>query len=142
MTDKILLSIKNLTIKIGAQIILSNISLDIKKNQVLGLVGESGSGKSFTALSILDLINIKNLNFDGEIIFNGIKLNNLSFREFQKIRGKEISIIFQEPMSSLNPSMKCGDQISEIILNHEKINKKKRQKKIFGAYSEGSIKTL
>lgn len=129
MTDKILLSIKNLTIKIGAQIILSNISLDIKKNQVLGLVGESGSGKSFTALSILDLINIKNLNFEGEIIFNGIKLNNLSFREFQKIRGKEISIIFQEPMSSLNPSMKCGDQISEIILNHEKINKKNAKKK-------------
>ena len=129
MTDKILLSIKNLTIKIGAQIILSNISLDIKKNQVLGLVGESGSGKSFTALSILDLINIKNLNIEGEIIFNGTKLNNLSFREFQKIRGKEISIIFQEPMSSLNPSMKCGDQISEIILNHEKINKKNAKKK-------------
>lgn len=129
MTGKTLLSIKNLTIKIGGQIILSNISLDIKKNQVLGLVGESGSGKSFTALSILDLINIKNLNIEGEIIFNGTKLNNLSFREFQKIRGKEISIIFQEPMSSLNPSMKCGDQISEIILNHEKINKKNAKKK-------------
>ena len=129
MTGKTLLSIKNLTIKIGGQIILSNISLDIKKNQVLGLVGESGSGKSFTALSILDLINIKNLNVEGEIIFNGTKLNNLSFREFQKIRGKEISIIFQEPMSSLNPSMKCGDQISEIILNHEKINKKNAKKK-------------
>ena len=129
MTGKTLLSIKNLTIKIGAQIILSNISLDIKKNQVLGLVGESGSGKSFTALSILDLINIKNLNVEGEIIFNGTNLNNLSFREFQKIRGKEISIIFQEPMSSLNPSMKCGDQISEIILNHEKINKKNAKKK-------------
>ena len=129
MTGKTLLSIKNLTIKIGGQIILSNISLDIKKNQVLGLVGESGSGKSFTALSILNLINIKNLNVEGEIIFNGTKLNNLSFREFQKIRGKEISIIFQEPMSSLNPSMKCGDQISEIILNHEKINKKNAKKK-------------
>ena len=129
MTGKTLLSIKNLTIKIGGQIILSNISLDIKKNQVLGLVGESGSGKSFTALSILNLINIKNLNVEGEIIFNGTNLNNLSFREFQKIRGKEISIIFQEPMSSLNPSMKCGDQISEIILNHEKINKKNAKKK-------------
>ena len=129
MTGKTLLSIKNLTIKIGVQIILSNISLDIKKNQVLGLVGESGSGKSFTALSILNLINIKNLNVEGEIIFNGTNLNNLSFREFQKIRGKEISIIFQEPMSSLNPSMKCGDQISEIILNHEKINKKNAKKK-------------
>lgn len=129
MNDSTLLSIKNLTINIGDQIILSNVSFDLKKNEVLGLVGESGSGKSFTALSILDLINIKNLKTDGQIIFNGKELNKLSSKEYQKIRGKEISIIFQEPMSSLNPSMKCGDQISEIIINHEKINKKIAKKK-------------
>jgi peptide/nickel transport system ATP-binding protein len=129
MNDSTLLSIKNLTINVGDQIILSNVSFDLKKNEVLGLVGESGSGKSFTALSILDLINIKNLKTDGQIIFNGKELNKLSSKEYQKIRGKEISIIFQEPMSSLNPSMKCGDQISEIIINHEKINKKIAKKK-------------
>ena len=129
MNDSTLLSIKNLTINVGDQIILSNVSFDLKKNEVLGLVGESGSGKSFTALSILDLINIKNLKTDGQIIFNGKELNELSSKEYQKIRGKEISIIFQEPMSSLNPSMKCGDQISEIIINHEKINKKIAKKK-------------
>ena len=129
MNDSTLLSIKNLTINVGDQIILSNVSFDLKKNEVLGLVGESGSGKSFTALSILDLINIKNLKTDGQIIFNGKELNELSSNEYQKIRGKEISIIFQEPMSSLNPSMKCGDQISEIIINHEKINKKIAKKK-------------
>ena len=129
MNDSTLLSIKNLTINVGDQIILSNLSFDLKKNEVLGLVGESGSGKSFTALSILDLINIKNLKTDGQIIFNGEELNKLSSKEYQKIRGKEISIIFQEPMSSLNPSMKCGDQISEIIINHEKINKKIAKKK-------------
>ena len=129
MNDSTLLSIKNLTINVGDQIILSNVSFDLKKNEVLGLVGESGSGKSFTALSILDLINIKNLKTDGQIIFNGEELNKLSSKEYQKIRGKEISIIFQEPMSSLNPSMKCGDQISEIIINHEKINKKIAKKK-------------
>ena len=129
MNDSTLLSIKNLTINVGDQIILSNVSFDLKKNEVLGLVGESGSGKSFTALSILDLINIKNLKTDGQIIFNGKELNKLSNKEYQKIRGKEISIIFQEPMSSLNPSMKCGDQISEIIINHEKINKKIAKKK-------------
>ncbi|MDG1343382.1 MAG: ABC transporter ATP-binding protein [Flavobacteriaceae bacterium] len=124
MNDSKLLSIKNLTINIGDQIILSNVSFDLKKNEVLGLVGESGSGKSFTALSVLDLINIKNLKTEGQIIFDGKELSKLSNKEYQKIRGKEISIIFQEPMSSLNPSMKCGDQISEIIINHEKINKK------------------
>ena len=124
MNDSKLLSIKNLTIHIGDQIILSNVSFDLKKNEVLGLVGESGSGKSFTALSVLDLINIKNLKTEGQIIFDGKELSKLSNKEYQKIRGKEISIIFQEPMSSLNPSMKCGDQISEIIINHEKINKK------------------
>lgn len=129
MTTQNLLSIKNLSIKIDDQVILSNISLDIKKNEVLGLVGESGSGKSFTALSILKLINIKNLKVEGEIIFNGTILNNLSEKNYQKLRGKEISIIFQEPMSSLNPSMKCGDQISEIIINHEKINKNLAKKK-------------
>ena len=124
MSNNKLLSIKNLTINIGDQIILSNVSFDLKKNEVLGLVGESGSGKSFTALSVLDLINIKNLKTEGQIIFDGKELSKLSNKEYQKIRGKEISIIFQEPMSSLNPSMKCGDQISEIIINHEKINKK------------------
>ena len=70
------------------------------------------------------MINIKNLKTEGQIIFDGKELSKLSNKEYQKIRGKEISIIFQEPMSSLNPSMKCGDQISEIIINHEKINKK------------------
>ena len=129
MNDLIVLSIKDLTVKIGDQIILSNVSFEIKKNEVLGLVGESGSGKSFTALSVLNLINIKNLKSEGEIIFNGNNLNTLSNKDYQKIRGKEISIIFQEPMSSLNPSMKCGDQISEIIINHEKINKKIAKKK-------------
>ena len=80
-------------------------------------------------MSILKLINIKNLKVEGEIIFNGTILNNLSEKNYQKLRGKEISIIFQEPMSSLNPSMKCGDQISEIIINHEKINKNLAKKK-------------
>ena len=129
MNDQILLSIKDLTVKIGDQIILSNVSFEIKKNEVLGLVGESGSGKSFTALSVLNLINIKNLKSEGEIIFNGNNLNTLSNKDYQKIRGKEISIIFQEPMSSLNPSMKCGDQISEILTTHEKINTKIAKKK-------------
>ena len=129
MNDQILLSVKDLTVKIGDQIILSNVSFEIKKNEVLGLVGESGSGKSFTALSVMNLLNVKNLKSEGEIIFNGNNLNTLSNKDYQKIRGKEISIIFQEPMSSLNPSMKCGDQISEILTTHEKINTKIAKKK-------------
>ena len=93
MSNNKLLSIKKLTIKIGDQIILSNVSFDLKKNEVLGLVGESGSGKSFTALSVLDLIHLKNLKTEGKIIFNGRELNELSKKEYQKIRGKEISMI-------------------------------------------------
>ena len=96
MNDLILLSIKDLTVKIGDQIILSNVSFEIKKNEVLGLVGESGSGKSFTALSVLNLINIKNLKSEGEIIFNGNNLNTLSNKDYQKIRGKELFQTFGE----------------------------------------------
>ena len=75
MSNNKLLSIKKLTIKIGDQIILSNVSFDLKKNEVLGLVGESGSGKSFTALSVLDLIQLKKLGMYKELRKNKIKMN-------------------------------------------------------------------
>jgi peptide/nickel transport system ATP-binding protein len=122
MRAKKVLSVKNYSLKIDDKNVLSNISFELRKGEILGVVGESGSGKSLTALSVLKLLNIQNLQSDGEIIFNGNSLSQLEESKIKKIRGKEISIIFQEPMSSLNPSMKCGHQISEIILNHEKIS--------------------
>ena len=124
-----LLSIKNLTVKIDEHKILSNISFKLKPNEILGIVGESGSGKSLTALSILNLLNSHNIKSEGSIIFEGIELFDLSKKRIQKIRGKQISIIFQEPMSALNPSMKCGDQILEVITTHNKIKKKAAKRK-------------
>ena len=124
-----LLSIKNLTVKIDEHKILSNISFKLKPNEILGIVGESGSGKSLTALSILNLLNSHNIKSEGSIIFEGIELFDLSKKRIQKIRGKQISIIFQEPMSALNPSMKCGDQILEVITTHNKIKKKDAKRK-------------
>ncbi|MDA0758035.1 MAG: ABC transporter ATP-binding protein [Bacteroidetes bacterium] len=125
------LSVKNLCISISGVSILKNISFELKKNEILGIVGESGSGKSITALSIINLLNSKHVIKSGSINFNGKSIDSLSFIDFEKIRGNEISIIFQEPMSSLNPSMKCGEQIIEVILNHESINKEKAKKRVF-----------
>ena len=95
--------------------LLKNISFEIAKNEIVGLVGESGSGKSLTALSILRLLNSNTYNTSGEIIFNNKNILELNLNEVQKIRGKKIAMIFQEPMSALNPTMTIGNQITEVI---------------------------
>ena len=125
-----LLSVKNLCISISKIPILKNISFELNSNEILGFVGESGSGKSITAFSIINLFNSKNIIKTGSINFDGKPIDSLSFIDFEKIRGNEISIIFQEPMSSLNPSMKCGEQVIEIILNHESISTKKAKNRV------------
>ena len=103
-----LLELQNLNLIISNSLILNNISFVLKKNEILGIVGESGSGKSITAFSILNLINSSKIKKSGKIFFENFRIDNLSTKELEKIRGKEISIVFQEPMSSLNPTMKCG----------------------------------
>ena len=125
-----LLLVKNLCVSISKIPILKNISFDLKENEILGFVGESGSGKSITAFSIINLLRLKNITKTGTINFNGNFIESLGSNDLEKIRGNEISIIFQEPMSSLNPSMKCGEQILEIILNHNLISLKKGKNKV------------
>ena len=117
-----LLEIKNLSLSISNIPILKNISFNVEENEILGIVGESGSGKSITAFSILNLINSQETVRDGKIFLQGKRIDILNEKQFEKIRGKKISIIFQEPMSSLNPSMKCGKQIEEIIIKHSVLN--------------------
>tara|TARA_B110000305_G_scaffold134596_1_gene150287 strand:+ start:15992 stop:17614 length:1623 start_codon:yes stop_codon:yes gene_type:complete len=114
-----ILSVKNLNVSISNSPILKNISFTLKKNEILGLVGESGSGKSITAFSIINFFNTSEVLLEGDIFFNNKKINSLSNKSLEKIRGSQISMIFQEPMSSLNPSMKCGKQILEILLKHK-----------------------
>ena len=130
MKSTALLSVRNLYVSISKIPILKNISFDLKKNEILGFVGESGSGKSITAFSIINLLRSKNITKTGTINYNGNFIESLGSKGFEKIRGNEISIIFQEPMSSLNPSMKCGEQILEIILNHNLISLKKGKNKV------------
>jgi oligopeptide/dipeptide ABC transporter ATP-binding protein len=110
---------------VGVVKALDGIDLDIYENETLGLVGESGCGKSVTALSIIGLIHWPPGRIDeGSIVFNGTDLLKLSNDEMQDIRGNKISMIFQEPMNSFNPVYTIGDQISEVLILHQKMDKK------------------
>ncbi len=105
--------------------IIHSISFQLNKNEILGIVGESGSGKSVSTLAILGLLPKKISKItSGHILFDHKDLVLIPSKAFQKIRGNEISMIFQEPMSSLNPSMRCGTQVEEILLQHTPLSKK------------------
>ncbi|WP_407372439.1 ABC transporter ATP-binding protein [Carnobacterium sp.] len=108
---------------------IRGVSFDLKKGETLAIVGESGSGKSVTTRSIMRLLS-QNANVEnGEILFNGEDLIKKSEKEMQAIRGKEIAMIFQDPMTSLNPTMTIGKQISEPIRLHQKLNKEDANKR-------------
>lgn len=108
--------------------IIHRISFHLNTNEILGIVGESGSGKSVSSLAILGLLPKKVSKItNGSIWFNNMDLIHLESKKFQQIRGKDIAMIFQEPMSSLNPSMTCGKQVQEILLQHTKLSKREAQ---------------
>lgn len=119
-----LLEIKDLSISFGHQEVVHQANFDLNPGEVLGIVGESGSGKTVTALSILGLVPAR-LSPDSSIKFMGQELVNAPQTTLQKIRGKEISFIFQEPMSSLNPLHTIGKQIAEAISIHQKLPHKR-----------------
>tara|TARA_R110000868_G_scaffold97875_3_gene269259 strand:+ start:19293 stop:20972 length:1680 start_codon:yes stop_codon:yes gene_type:complete len=125
MLENPLLNVTDLSISFGEKEVIYYISYHLKQNEILGIVGESGSGKSVSCLAILGLLpkNISKIT-SGSIIYDNVDLTKLSSKEFQTIRGKKIAIIFQEPMSSLNPSMTCGKQVQEILLEHTSVSKK------------------
>lgn len=133
-TDK-LLKINNLSICFGEKKVLKNVNLEISPNQILGIVGESGSGKSLTSLAIMGLLP-KEAVISGEIIFENRNLLTASPLEIQKVRGKSISMIFQEPMSSLNPSMTCGKQVEEILFQHTKFTSSQVKNRVFELFNQ------
>ena len=102
---------------------LNDVSIHLNDGEVLGIVGESGSGKSVTAYILMGLTAYPGKLVGGTIDFNGHRINDLSEKEFRKIRGNEVSIIFQDPMTSLNPVYTIGNQIMEVILLHTDKNK-------------------
>ena len=99
----------------------------MKNGQRVGLVGESGSGKTVTAMAISGLIERYNVDIEGEILFNGKDLRTCSRDELRRIQGRGIGVVFQEPMTSLNPLMKVGQQIEETLVLHTKKNKEERR---------------
>ncbi|GGK31057.1 ABC transporter ATP-binding protein [Yeosuana aromativorans] len=128
MLEKPLLTIDELSISFAENEVIHSISYHLNQNEILGIVGESGSGKSVSSLAILGLLPKKLSKItSGQIIYDGIDLTQITTQEFQNIRGNKIAIIFQEPMSSLNPSMTCGKQVQEILLEHTNCSKKQAE---------------
>ena len=137
-----LLEIKDLTVSFNTNNdfykALKGINLSINKSEIIGLVGESGSGKSVTSLAIIQLLE-KNALVTGEINFETISLLKLSDKEIRKFRGNKIGMIFQEPMTSLNPVMKCGHQVIESIILHQKLSKKAAKEKTLALFNEVNL---
>ena len=125
--DKELLKIENLTIgfptKSGIHTVVDHVNLEVGKGEIVGIVGESGSGKSMTSLAVMGLLSEEAQVSEGSIRLNGQELLGMSREERRKIQGRNMSMVFQEPMTSLNPVFTVGNQIMENILLHEDVKK-------------------
>ena len=128
-----ILSIENLRIHFetfaGEVQAIRGVNLNLQKGETLALVGESGSGKSVTAKSVMKLLSNNAVVKEGSITFKGENILEKSERDMQSIRGKEIAMVFQDPMTSLDPTMKIGKQITEVIIKHEKASKEEVNKR-------------
>ncbi len=143
MSDAIL-EVKNLKIqfKSGKETVqpIRGVDFTLKKGETLGVVGESGSGKSVTSLAVMGLLPETSSEIvDGEINFNGKDLTKMKEKQFRKIRGNEISMIFQEPMTSLNPVFTIGQQLSEPLRQHRNMSKKEIEKEIIDVLNQVGI---
>ena len=134
MNDDNLVEIQNLEVvfesKDSTITAVDNINLNIPKNSIVGIVGESGSGKSTTGLSILNLIPDPGVVKNGSVYFNSQNILTMEEIDLRKIRGKEISMIFQDPRASLNPSITIGTQISEILETHSGLSRKEAENEV------------
>ena len=137
LNNKNNVKVRDFSLSIKGKTILKNISFEIKTNEIVAMVGESGSGKSLTALSLLGLLPTEKNSIDsGSIQFNNKELLNLDEAQWRTIRGNQISMVFQEPQSSLNPTMRCGHQVEEIIKEHykNKYSADERKSKVINAF--------
>ncbi len=143
MSDELALQISNLkshffTSK-GVVPAVDGVSIDVPPRKIIGLVGESGCGKSMTAMSVMGLLRHPGRVVDGKILLEGRDITHLSRKELSKIRGNEISMIFQEPMTSLNPVYPVGKQVQEAILLHQKVSKEEAKQRVIDIFKEVGI---
>ena len=143
MSQNTVLEIKDLEVELysekGPLPVIDKVNLSIKEGEIVGVVGESGCGKSMLASAIMNLLNSPAQIAAGTIFYEGQDMTTLSTKEFQKIRGNEISMIFQEPMTSLNPLMKVGKQIEEAIKAHEKVTTAELKERAIAAIRDVGI---
>ena len=118
------------------------VSFSVNKGEILGIVGESGSGKSVTSMSVLRLLADTAVIKEGVITFEGRNLIDLSKKEMRQIRGEKISMIFQDPMTALNPIMTVGAQLAEVVLTHEKVSKAEAKKRVCQGKDSGTREAI
>ena len=140
MATKKILDVLGLTISFGENkqktSVVHDIDFSLYENEILAIVGESGSGKSVTSKAIMGLLQDKNTHIKGRINFEETSLLSLSSKEFAKLRGNDIAMIFQEPMSALNPSLTCGFQVAEILLHHKKVSASEVKKEVLQLFEK------
>ena len=137
------LSVRNLQVEFetrrGTLRAIDSVSYDIAKGEVLGVVGESGAGKSVTGLAVIGLIDPPGRISGGEILLSGLRIDNLPPEEMRKVRGKRIGMIFQDPLTSLNPLYRVGDQIIETIKTHTNLTDQQARKRAIDLLAEVGI---
>lgn len=131
-----ILEVKNLAVALkNGNNLIDNITFALKENTILGIIGESGSGKSITTKAILKLLNERDFNIEGKILLEGQDISSFNEKQMQQVRGKKVSVIFQNPMTVLNPLVKIGNQMIETLKFHFKMNKRVAYDAAFNALS-------
>ena len=140
MATKKILDVSGLNISFGKNkkttTVVNSIDFSLYENEILAIVGESGSGKSVTSKAIMGLLSDKNTHIKGRIAFEQTSLLSISPKEFAGLRGNDIAMIFQEPMSALNPSLTCGFQVAEILLHHNKVTASQVKKEVLQLFEK------
>ncbi|MDD9911999.1 MAG: ABC transporter ATP-binding protein [Alphaproteobacteria bacterium] len=131
-----LLSVKNLTLTVPNATLVDGVSFTLEKGKTLCVVGESGSGKTLSSLAIMGLLPKTIQAKVEELAFSDINLNTLTARQHRQLRGSRMSMIFQEPLSALNPVMTMGKQVAEVLQIHTKLNKKERYEKVLALFEQ------
>ena len=136
-----MLEIKNLHVKFHTRQreAVAGVSLTIHDGEILGLVGESGSGKSVTAMSVAGLLPRKQCGFSGEILLDGVELLHADRRLLRQVQGKDIGVVFQEPMSAMDPLMRIGLQVEEVLRIHTDLSREERRRRALAALAAAEL---